>query len=628
MSEESQADSATATEPAQTIEFQAEVRQLLDIVINSLYTDKEIFVRELVSNAADSLEKLRHNELTGESIFEADKEPQITITTDEEAKTLTISDTGIGLTREELIENLGTIAHSGSKKFVQALDQSAQKESNLIGQFGVGFYAAFMVADKVEVYTHSYKADAESLVWESDGKSGYTIADAPDQGRGAKIIVHLRDEHAEFAKPDRIKGILENYSSFVTFPILLNGDRVNTIEALWLKSKSDIKDEDYNEFYKFTAKAFDEPRFRMHFSADAPLEIHALLFVPEQNTELWGFGQMEPGVSLYCKKVLIDDKPEGLLPEWLRFLRGVIDSSDLPLNISRESMQDSALVQKLNRVVTKRFIKFLDKEAKADQEKYVDFYKKFSRFLKEGVASDADHREGLAKLLRFESTMTEPGELCSLSDYVSRARDGQKEIYYLIGEERAALEAGPYLEAFKARGIEVIFGLEALDDYVVSSLQEFDGLKLVAADRANIELDDAPDAHEGEALSEDDLKALSEFIRTELGDSVEKVEAGKRLTNSPIAALNPENGMTPQMRRMMKAMNPEGEEAPLKVELELNPRHPLIHKINKLRESDTDLAKLLVAQLHDNALLAAGLLESKKDLIQRNYDLMNRIAGE
>ncbi len=628
MSEESQADSATATEPTEPIAFQAEVRQLLDIVINSLYTDKEIFVRELVSNAADSLEKLRHNELTGESIFEADKEPQITITTDEEAKTLTITDTGIGLTREELIENLGTIAHSGSKKFIQALDESAQKESNLIGQFGVGFYSAFMVADKVEVFTHSYKDDAESLVWESDGKSGYTIADAPDQGRGAKIVVYLRDEHAEFAQPDRIKGIIENYSSFVTFPILLNDERVNTVEALWLKSKSDIKDEDYNEFYKFTAKAFDEPRFRMHFSADAPLEIHSLLFVPEQNTELWGFGQMEPGVSLYCKKVLIDDKPEGLLPEWLRFLRGVIDSSDLPLNISRESMQDSALVQKLNRVVTKRFIKFLDKEAKADQEKYIDFYKKFSRFLKEGVASDADHREGLAKLLRFESTMTEPGELCSLTEYVSRARDGQKEIYYLIGEERAALEAGPYLEAFKARGIEVLFGLEALDDYVVSSLQVFDGLKLVAADRANIELDDAPDAQEGEALSEDDLKALCEFISTELGESVDKVEAGKRLTTSPIAALNPENGMTPQMRRMMKAMNPEGEEAPLKVELELNPRHPLIHKINKLRESDTDLAKMLVAQLHDNALLAAGLLESKKDLIQRNYDLMNKVAGE
>lgn len=628
MSEDSQADSAPASEATQPIEFQAEVRQLLDIVINSLYTDKEIFVRELVSNAADSLEKLRHNELTGESIFEADKEPQITITTDEKAKTLTVSDTGIGLTREELIENLGTIAHSGSKKFVQALDQSGQKESNLIGQFGVGFYSAFMVADKVEVFTHSYKDEGESLVWESNGKSGYTIADAPEQSRGAKVVVYLRDEHAEFAQPDRIKGILENYSSFVTFPILLNEERVNTVEALWLKSKSDIKDEDYTEFYKFTAKAFDEPRYHMHFSADAPLEIHTLLFVPEQNTELWGFGQMEPGVSLFCKKVLIDDKPEGLLPEWLRFLRGIIDSSDLPLNISRESMQDSALVQKLNRVVTKRFIKFLDKEAKSNPEKYIDFYKKFSRFLKEGVASDADHRDGLAKLLRFESTMTEPGELCSLSDYVSRARDGQKEIYYLIGEERAALEAGPYLEAFKARGIEVIFGLEALDDYVASSLQEFDGLKLVAADRANIELDDAPDAQQGEALSEDDLKALSEFIRTELGESVDKVEAGKRLTDSPIAALNPENGMTPQMRRMMKAMNPEGEEPPLKVELELNPRHPLIHKINKLRESDTDLAKMLVAQLHDNALLAAGLLESKKDLIQRNYDLMSKVAGE
>ena len=626
MSDTTESDTATA-EQTEPIAFQAEVRQLLDIVIHSLYTDKEIFVRELVSNAADALEKLRHLQLTGEEIFEPDLEPDIQITTDEEAKTITIADTGIGLTREELVENLGTIAHSGSKKFVQAMEESKRKEANLIGQFGVGFYSAFMVADRVEVHTHSSKPDADHLVWESDGKTGYTIAEAEPQKRGAKIVVHLRDEHEEFAKADRIKSILENYSSFVPFPILLNDERVNTVEALWLKSKSDIKDEDYTEFYKFTAKAFDDPRYRFHFSADAPLEIHSLLFVPEQNTELWGFGQMEPGVSLYCKKVLIDDKPEGLLPEWLRFLRGVIDSSDLPLNISRESMQDSALVQKLNRVVSKRFVKFLDSEARSDPEKYIDFYKKFSRFIKEGVASDTDHRDGLAKLLRFESTMTEAGELCSLTDYVGRMREGQEDIYYLIGDERAALEGGPYLEAFKARGLEVIFGLEPLDDYVVSSLSEFDGKKLVAVDRANIELDDHPDSAEGERLGEEDLKAVSEFIKGELGDSVDKVEAGKRLTDSPVAALTPEQGMTPQMRRMMKAMNPDGEDPPLQVELEINPRHELIHRLNDLRESDPKLAKLIVAQMHDTALLTAGLLESKQDLIRRNYDLLNRIAG-
>ncbi len=614
-------------EPSEPIAFQAEVRQLLDIVIHSLYTDKEIFVRELVSNAADSLEKLRHLQLTGEEIFESELEPEIHITTDEEAKTLTLIDFGIGLTREELIENLGTIAHSGSKKFMQAMSESARKESSLIGQFGVGFYSAFMVADKVEVFTRSSKPDAEHLVWTSDGKTGYTIADAPGQQRGAKVVVHLRDEHEEFAKADRIKSILENYSSFVTFPILLNGERVNTIEALWLKSKSDIRDEDYTEFYKFTAKAFDEPRYRMHFSADAPLEIHSILFVPDQNTELWGFGQMEAGVSLYCKKVLIDDKPEGLLPEWLRFLRGVIDSSDLPLNISRESMQDSALVQKLNRVVSKRFLKFLDGEAQSDPAKYTDFYKKFSRFLKEGVASDHEHRDGLAKLLRFESTMTEAGEFCALSDYVGRMRDGQQEIYYLIGDDRKALEAGPYLEAFKARGLEVIFGLEPIDDYVVSSLSEFDGKKLVAVDRANITLEDAPDGQGGDALGEDDLKALTEFIKAELGEAVAKVEAGKRLTDSPIAALNPEHGMTPQMRRMMKAMNPDGEEPPLRIELEINPRHELMHRLNGLRESNPDLARMIVAQLHATALLTAGLLESKHDLIRRNYELLNLVAG-
>ena len=387
-----------------------------------------------------------------------------------------------------------------------------------------------MVADEVKVYTHSYQPDGEHLVWTSDGKSGYEIEEAEGQRRGCKIVIKLREEYGDFAKPETIKSILENYSSFVSFPIMLNGERVNTVEAIWRKQKSDITDEEYNEFYKFTAKAFDEPRYRMHFSADAPLEINALLFVPKENTELWGMGQMEPGVSLYCKNVLIDDKPDGLLPEWLRFLRGVIDSADLPLNISRESMQDSSLVQKLNRVVTKRLIKFLDREAKDDVEKYKDFYDKFGRFLKEGVVTDIDHREGLSKLLRFESSMTENGEMTGFEDYLTRAKDGQDKIYYLTARDRADIEAGPYLEAFKSRGIEVIYFFDAVDEILVQNLHEFDGKSLVSASSAGVELsdDDLSAPQEGEALDEETLESLCEYIKEELGDS-----RGKSLFRKP-----------------------------------------------------------------------------------------------
>ncbi|MBL9152922.1 MAG: molecular chaperone HtpG [Verrucomicrobiales bacterium] len=614
------------SENTHTHAFQAEVRQLLDIVIHSLYTDKEIFVRELVSNASDALEKLRHLQLTEKEIFEVEEPLEIRITTDETANTLTIADSGIGMTREELVENLGTIAHSGSKKFMQALSEAGQKESALIGQFGVGFYSAFMVADDVKVYTHSWRTDADHLVWSSDGRTGYDIDEAPGQKRGCRVVVHLREDQKEFAQPHRIKGILESYSSFVPFPILLNGERVNTVEALWRKPKSEITDEQYTEFYKFIGKAWDEPRYRMHFSADAPLEINALLFVPKENTELFGFGQMEPGVSLYCKNVLIDDKPAGLLPEWLRFLRGIIDSADLPLNISRESMQDSALVRKLNRVVAKRFLKFLDGEARSDAEKYRDFYTKFSRFLKEGVATDAENKDAIAKLLRYESSMTEPGELTSLDDYLTRAKDGQDRIFYLIGDNRAAIEAGPYLEAFQARGLEVLYLTEPIDDYVIRSLGRFEEKTLVSADRADLDLGEpTTPAETGEPLPEDRLTGLCDFIAGEIGDlRVEKVEAGNRLVGSPAAALNPDEFLTAQMRRMMQAMNPDEAPPPLKVRLEINPRHDLIRKLDAARDTDPELARLVAAQLFDNALFAAGLLEDKKSIIARGYDLMDR----
>ncbi|SHJ23569.1 molecular chaperone HtpG [Rubritalea squalenifaciens DSM 18772] len=604
--------------------FQAEVKQLLDIVIHSLYTDREIFIRELVSNASDALEKLRLKQLTEKGIYKADLPLEITITTDEDAKTLTIADHGIGMTREELQQNLGTIAHSGTKAFLEQLKEKGENNADVIGKFGVGFYSAFMAADEVEVYTHSWQEDAENLKWTSDGASGYSVEAVDEQARGCKIVIKLKEGQEEFAKAERVKEILEKYSNFVTFPINLNGERVNKVEALWMKSKSDVTEEEYKEFYKFVSHAWDEPTYTMHFSADAPLAINSLLFVPGENQEQFGMGQMEPGVALYCRKVLIDPKPSKLLPEWLRFLRGVIDSEDLPLNISRESMQDSALIQKLNKLITKRFLKFLERQAKDDTEKYEGFYKKFSRFLKEGIATSFEHQEQLAGLLRFESTMTDAGKLTSMSEYLDRAKDGQEEIYYLVGNSRELLEKGPYLEAFKARGLEVILFTDGVDQYVMDALPEFKGKKFVAADRADIDLEDM-DA-EGEALDEASLKGLTDWLGETLGERVEKVEAGKRLVNSPVAALAPKEAPNAQMRAMMKAMGQELPEP--KVTLEVNPRSEVIKNLAGLKDRDTELAGIVAQQLTDNALLAAGLLENPQEMVGRLNDLLSRVSSE
>lgn len=602
-------------------EFQADVSQVLDIVTNSLYTDKEIFVRELVSNASDALEKLRHLQLTEKEVFDDNLSLEIHITTNEEDKTFTIADYGIGMTRDELHQNLGTIAHSGSKQFVKALEEQAKKESALIGQFGVGFYSAFMVASEVVVHTHSWKLDGEHLVWTSDGRTGYEIEESQGERRGTKIVVKLTEEYEEYAKEDRIKGIIENYSAFVAFPIILNGERINKVEAIWRKQKSEVSDEEYTEFYKFTSKAFDEPQYRMHFSSDTPIELNALIYAPSENTELFGFGQMEAGVSLYCKNVLIDDKPDGLLPEWARFLRGVIDSSDIPLNISRESMQDSRLVQKLNKVVIKKFLKFLDGEAKSDPEKYGKFYEKFSRFLKEGVVTDFANRDNIAKLLRFETSMTEPKETIGFEDYLARAKEDQDKIYYLITPDRKTAEAGPYLEAFKARGIEVIYFYDAVDDYLIQNLAQFQEKNLVSIDRADVELDDSVEL-EGESLPEADIETICSFMKDHFGDRVKKVAAGKRLIDSPVAVLTPDQGMSAQMRQMMKAMNPDEAAPPIDVEMEINPRHPLIKQLFETKGDNPDLAQLVADQLLDGALLTAGLLEDRKDLISRNIALM------
>ena len=604
--------------------FQAEIQQLLDLVVHSLYTDKEIFLRELISNASDSMEKLRHIEATEKDVHEPTLPLEIHITTDAEAKTLTISDAGIGMTREELVKNLGTIAHSGTKAFLKSVKDSGSTPGNMIGQFGVGFYSAFMVADEVKVHSRSWRAEGEELVWISDGKTGYEIEESPGQERGVKIVMHLKEELGEYAEETRIKHLIERYSNFVGFPIFLNGTRVNEVEALWLKNKSEITEDEYKAFYQFACKAWDEPAYRLHFSADAPIAINALVFAPSENPERTGFGKVEGGVSLYSKKVLIDADPKGLLPDWMRFMKGVVDSADLPLNISRETMQDSALIRKLGAVISKRVIKMFEKEAEADPEKYRGFYKKFDRFFKEGIATDYPNRDALAKLLRFESSLTEPGAVCGFTDYVSRAKDGQESIYYLVGAGREQVESSPYVEAFKARGLEVVYFTDAVDEYVVESLGEFDGKKLVSIRHGGVELEEH--APEGDALSEEQTAALCEFLKQELGDRVTRVASGKRLVDSPVIALVPTDGMSPQMRQMMKAMD-ENFKDEIKVELEINPRHPLVKKLSEAKDSNPELAKLVALQLLDNSLIAAGLLEDARDTVSRMNTLMEKAMG-
>lgn len=613
-----------STATPQKYEFQAEIKQLLDIVIHSLYTEKEIFVRELVSNASDALEKLRHLQLTEKNIFDDRLELEINLTTDDKAKTLTIQDFGIGMTRAELVENLGTIAHSGSKAFLKALGESGQKNANLIGQFGVGFYSAFMVAKSVKVYSHSWKADEPGHVWSSDGSGSYEVEESDGLRRGAKIVIELKDECSEFSQEWRIKEILERYSAFVSFPINLNGKRINTVQALWLRNKNEIKDEEYTEFYKFQAHAYDEPRYRLHFNADAPLSINALLFVPKENPEKLGLARAEPSVSLYCRKVLIDAKPKDLLPEWLRFLKGVVDSEDLPLNISRETMQDKALLDKLGKVITKRFLKFLEDEAKSRADGYNDFYAQFGIFLKEGAALDFTHKDQLLKLLRYESSLTEKGKTTSLADYASRMGADQKEIYYLIGANREAIESGPYLEAFKARNLEVLFCYEAVDEYVMNNAREFDGKKFIAADHADVKLPDLPKPAEG-ALSEAETKSLAEWLKTTLGDRVSEVKASDRLVDSPALALNADKFMSPHMRRMMKAMNKEGGDTPLRVNLEINPRHTVIKRLAAAQAAAPEKAALIAEQILDNALIAAGLLEDPTKMVARIYKLLETV---
>ncbi len=604
--------------------FQAEIKQLLDIVIHSLYTDKEIFVRELVSNAADACEKLRFTQSAGNEIYQPEIEPAIKVTVDEKEKTVTFADSGIGMTHDELVENLGTIAHSGSKAFIKQLADGQKADTSLIGQFGVGFYSAFMVGKEVEVHTRSWQADAEGWKWTSDGSGEYVVEKEEDVARGTKIIVRLKDDEKHFATKSKVEHIIRRYSNFIGFPIELDGEKLNTVQAIWARNKSEIKDEEYDEFYKYIGHDPSGALFRLHFSADAPLAIKSLLFVPSQNFETMGMGKSESEVNLHCKKILIEPKAKGLFPDWLRFLRGVVDSEDLPLNISRESMQDTALVAKINKVLTKRFLKFLDERAKKDAEQYQKFYDVYSRFLKEGVVSDYTHKDALAKLLRFESSATEAGKTTSLADYVSRMPTEQTEIFYVIAPNRDGAEASPYYEVFASKKFEVLFLLDPWDEFVMEHLTEFDSKKVTSAEKSDLKIEQ-PAAKEGvEPLTEDQTKGLCEWLKDKLGDTIEKVSASERLVDSPAVVLSADKGMSTSMKKLMKAA--AGAAGADKFELEVNPRHPLIIGLNKTREANPDLAAKIAEQVYDNARFAAGLLEDPRSMVKRLNSLLEDLV--
>ncbi len=606
-------------------EFQAEVKQLLDIMIHSLYKDKEIFIRELVSNASDALEKLRYIQQTGKKIFDEKLPLEIEVKTDEEANTITITDYGIGMKSEELTENLGTIAHSGSKQFLDSVKKGADINENLIGQFGVGFYSVFMTAERVEVLTHSWQKDGEDLLWKSDGSGTYEINKVKGNRRGTSIVVYLKEDEKEYSNSERVNFILKQYSSFVQFPLKLNGEQINTVDAIWLRKSKDITEDEYKEFYKFQSNSFDDPFYRLHFSSDAPIDINTLLFVPTENPEIPGFGRIEPSVSLYCKKILIDDKPKEFLPDWLRFLKGVVDSADLPLNISRESMQDSNLSQNLGRAITKRFIKFLGDEAKKDKKKYSEFYNKFGLYIKEGASSDFVNRESLQKLMRFETSRTKGEDKISFDEYVSGMKEEQKDIFYILGNDREFIEKSPQFGVFASSDIEVIYVYEPIDDFVMNNVREYDSKSIISIDSTDVDLD--TDEKKKSHLKKEKTEELCKWLKDTLGEKVEEIGVSKRLVDSPVVALNADKLMTNSMKRLMKAMNKDAGDNN-KVKLEINTSHKLIKQLDELREKDEGLAKLVAEQLFDNSLLAAGFIEDPQNMVGRINDILEHVSAK
>lgn len=595
----------------------------MDIVASSLYSDKEVFVRELISNASDALEKLKYMQVSGSSIADAEKELSIKINIDAEKKLFSIEDSGIGMTKEELIENLGTIARSGSKAFIAKMKTTAGEgasvaKDSIIGQFGVGFYAGFMVGNRIAVTSQSYEASAASHSWLSDGMGEFEVSETEKQTRGTTITIHLKDDCLTYADPAFVRNVIKKYSNFISFPIYVNGEQVNTVRPLWTVPASEIKEEDHIQFYRLISNAFDKPMLTLNYRTDAPINIRSLIYVPEMQQEKFGFGQMEHGVSLYCRKVLIKAKDENLVPQWLRFLRGVVDSEDIPLNISREFLKDSSVLKKLKDILTSRVLRFFQDESKANPEKYARFFDEYSVFFREGILSSEEYKTDLMKLMLFESSTMDSGKRTTVAEYISRMGD-RSEIYYLCSPSRQLALDSPYLEAFAESKTEVLFMYDMLDDVVMSRITEFMGKRFVSLDSNDVRPKDEPEKPLDRLgkLSVDDEVAMRVWLKDVLGPGrVVDVKGSTRLASTPAIVVN---AMNPTMARFMKQRNKEFSVLP--VEMEINPGHNVIKKLFEARKTNPEQAKMIAEQLFDNALISAGIHDEPRTMVSR----LNRI---
>ncbi len=619
--------------------FKSEVKELLDMVIHSLYSNHDIFLRELISNASDATDRLRFEALTNKDLIEENPDWKIKLTLDPDAGVLTISDNGIGMTRDEVEKNIGTIARSGTRAFLEELKKGESKDSlELIGQFGVGFYSSFMVADEVTLVTRR-AGEAGATRWISQGNGSYTIEDCEKDSRGTEISLHLQEEKKDYLEEWKIRKIVKQFSDFVEYPVAMDVSReetpkdkdgnpqedaekvtvieeqvLNSMKAIWMRPKNEIKKDEYNEFYKHISHDYTDPFKVIHFSAEGALEFKALVYIPGKAPfDLFHTRDDRKGIQLYVKRVFIMDDCKDLLPEYLRFVKGVVESNDLSLNISREILQENAVINKIQKSLVGKILKTLKELKTKKPDEYLKFYREFGRVLKEGVHFDFANKEKLQDLIMFESSKTEPGEFTSLRDYVSRQKDGQKEIYYLAGDSRDAVTSSPHLEIFKSKDVEVLYMTDPVDEWAVQSLSEYDGKPLKAIDRGDMDLDFAGDNadekkkdEKGKTKDEKKFGKLIEFLKENLNDQVKDVRISTRLTDSISCLVADEFGMSPHMERMFAAMN---QDAPKTTRiLELNPKHPIMGIILRLYKNNKDDKKLqdYAALIYDQALLAEG----------------------
>ena len=609
--------------PAQEFEYQAEMKQLLHLIVHSLYTHPEVFLRELISNASDAMNVVRFRQLTDTTMIDRDAPLEVRITMDKETRAFSIEDSGIGMTKEELINHIGTIARSGTLAFLQQVKKDQKSlDGDLIGQFGVGFYSTFMVTDEVTIETRHANQDSVGYRWKSLGEGKFSIEEIDRAKRGTKISFVLKEESKEFAEEWRVKQIIKKYSNFVDFPVYVGEEKVNTVTALWQKRKDDLKEEELNEFYKYLSNDFQAPLGYLHVALEGSVNFKSLLFIPETAPVALFSEKDYKGLHLYVNRVLIQDDCKDLLPEYLRFIKGVVDTEDLPLNVSREVTQNSPVMAKINKTLTGKVLGLLEDWAANDAAKYEKFYRGFSPLLKTGINTDFSNRDKLVNLLRFESSATEKGQFTSFKEYVARMASEQKEIYYVSGDHRETIERNPNLEYFKKHGIEVLFLTDPVDVFVVPSLIEYDKKPLKSIDKADIEV--KPEEANEAGLTESASTSLLTTFKELLLDKVEDVVASKRLVDSAVTLVVGKEGMDSQTERMMKMFNKEY--AGSKKIMEVNLSHPLVKNLWHLHQQDSKspLLKTMVWQLYEAALLLEGNLSSPTDFVARMTEIMER----